>query len=350
MCKIVMCKDYVIKHPEKSFPVTSPPPDSGPSSPFALLPAEVLDMIVLYLDLEGVKNLVQVCPRVAAFAEANYIAQVQISCDSRVLTSKKRVLKVSCSQNLLELKSQFKALNLGFLKELSLRGNYYSGKGCRDTYVEILKQVLDMIRPNALQKLEILVHESQNIPVLEALLAKCTNLQEVSLIGHGREAQYAAPNSSFGAISTVVNKVKAKKLKIANFQTAPLADVRLVNPQVEELYLDLGKEFRVSEMKFPRLRKVEVAPEVMGCSCLAHADDGHFKNLVFSGCPNIESYNGIDLHNLPEKEKYSSWLENISAAPLVAFHNKFEDIMRYVWILGEDGRFVLCGLESLEAA
>ena len=31
-------------------------PDNGPSSPFTLLPAEVLDMIVLYLDLEGVKS------------------------------------------------------------------------------------------------------------------------------------------------------------------------------------------------------------------------------------------------------------------------------------------------------
>ena len=84
---------------------------------------------------------------------------------------------------------------------------------------------------------------SENTWVLGEIVQRFTNLQEVSLIGLSSCVRQQL--WTFGAVNAIINKVKTKSLTLSKFDTGN-ADVRLVNPYVEELKLDLGNGFKVA--------------------------------------------------------------------------------------------------------
>ena len=313
-----------IFHPEKSFSVSDKFPQTE-SGPFSRLPDDVVDNIILLLECKSLDNLLIAIPMLADGVEQRYIRQVQLPCTMKTVGRKKRVLQLSCSVGLVSLRNPytaalpFKMLNLRFLKELKLVGTNLIdskfGRVLSPLYLSTLFDLLSQVDSFSLHKVEILTDESTRMCKLAAALAKFRSLDYVSLRGVARNQTF-----KFRAVSKLISAIKTRKLDLKDFYIKLHSDYSvIVNHTVQMLSLRMGKSMNIVIFQMSNLVEVENL-DGMVCICLLHAGHCRLKYMLYEGCPNFKIYNGLDVQNLPDKDKYASWLANIEDKHL-EFHD-----------------------------
>ena len=121
-------------------------------------------------------------------------------------------------------------------------------------------------------------------------------------------------------LNQFISSSKVRTLRLLNFDINSDSRLEIYNEYIEELDLCVGKSATVGQMYLPRLKKFNNEHDYF-CECIAHAMNGGLKIKLYEGCKNIQFFNDIDLFNLPNADKFSTWYENVSS-----LHPNSEDL------------------------
>jgi len=290
---------------------------------FSKLPPEILEIIFTHLSVKDMEALVSVNIRLKNHIESRYILHLMLPCSSELMeiATRKKVLKLTSTRCLFILKHPitgelpFKHLNLRYLKELKLGGyNFNRGLNLSGLYLSALKTILTSVDSKNLQKLEISCDNSDRLDFFIGIVPKLLNLKEITLRGMNLESSSKHLNPDFRVVESVLRSTNVEKVSLERFAIdgTHSSTLSLASRSVQELNLDLGKLFDFQhqlEVDLPYLTRVTKS----GRYCLFHALKNQLKFKLAFGAPKLQFFNDLDLNNLPGKEDYTSWLEQLKA-------------------------------------
>ena len=192
-------------------------------------------------------------------------------------------------------------------------------------YKQTLVSILFSLPTSSLQKLEILVDKIFCKVVTEPL-KRFVNLNELILRGSSSfpycEQRY---HSKTDFLKALLPFTQIKILRLVKFT---LNDdlLEVSSNSIEELSISAFKVCTEFKFDLPNLKKLSLGGSFT-CHCLFHSHYGGVMKSVHEGCKNIQYFNDLDILNIPDSDKFSSWFENISSEP-----QKFCDYTRLTYL------------------
>jgi len=232
----------------------------------------------------------------------------------------KQVLRMISTSNLAQLDManflNYRNLNLSKLRELRLTGtNHIWNKQylLSHQYKFCLENLLKTINPKTIQEMELLTDESSTCVRIMAGLVRFINLHKLVINGIG----YFSPCSSYhmdkdaaqNIVNNILSNTNLKVLHLKYFQTINRC-VIIRSESLEHLDAELGKNFEIGYLNLPNVRTITIDTS-MWYGCFYHAQNSELKNIVYNGCPKLESFNSINLVSLSEKSSSGDWLDQL---------------------------------------
>ena len=304
------------------------------NSPLLSLPPEILELILEMITVNDIYNLIRTCRMLERTFKSRYILHVMVPYPHSVLKHKKPVLKLTSTYDLKQLNkpiAYFSILNLNNLKELKMTGanflydDFIELTVLKPEYKQTLVSILFSLPTSSLQKLEILVDKIFCKVVTEPL-KRFVNLNELILRGSSFlpycEQRY---HSKTDFLKALLPFTQIKILRLVKFT---LNDdlLEVSSNSIEELSISAFKVCTEFKFDLPNLKKLSLGGSYT-CHCLFHSHYGGVMKSVHEGCKNIQYFNDLDILNIPDSDKFSSWFENISSEP-----QKFCDYTRLTYL------------------
>jgi hypothetical protein len=169
---------------------------------------------------------------------------------------------------------------------------------------------------SGLLKLELLTDGTEELLDILELVKKFPNLKELTLHGIGYFNQSASyfnqPKKVQKIIDQVLTSKSIKKLSLQTFTTLNKY-IKIKSESLEELRIEFGKNFDLSVLDLPNLRKFYNDNPYDSVYSRMEAGMGKIKNVIANGCPKLEWFNEDNLKDLPEgiqdwTDMYDDWM------------------------------------------
>jgi len=292
------------------------------------LPDLALFRVIDFLDLSDIGRLCQVNTSLVDFFNKDFVKVVVMPARPSALEAVggRYVLRLTSCCNIRMLKNienqefQFDRLNLHMIKELKLIGNNHEFRGTKyrltNLYKSGLKSILNRVGKNGLLKLELLTDGTDELLEILEIVKKFPNLKELTLHGIGYFNQSASyfnqPKKVQKIIDQVLTSKSIKKLTLQTFTTLNKY-IKIKSESLEELRIEFGKNFDLSVLDLPNLRKFYNDNPYDSVYSQMGTNIGKFKNIIANGCPKLEWFNEDNLKDLPEgiqdwTDMYDDWM------------------------------------------
>lgn len=292
------------------------------------LPELVLFRLIDFLEMDDFVSVGQVNTSLADFLNNAFVKLVVMPAKPSALEviSGRAVLRLNCCCNMRMLKNienmtfQFDCLNLNMLKQLKLIGSNHEFRRFKyrltDMYKNGLLSILSKVGKTGIKTLEFLTDGTQEFMDILKLVEQFPNLKEITLHGIG----HFNPSASYFNEPRKVQKIITQTLANKNIKTFTLKNfntknkfIKIESETLEELNIECGKSSDLAFLNLPNLKKFSHESMYRGLYSAQQSDHGKIKNIIATGCTNLEWFNDVNLKDIPEgasgwKDLYDDWM------------------------------------------
>jgi len=267
------------------------------------LPQLVLMQICDNLYVQDILNLRDINDEFRNFINHIYVPRLSLPLlpDTYMLIGKKRILSLTSCCNLAWLPGirdfePFKALNLGFVRELKLTGNNLNWYECTlsKSYTNSLRFLLQSIKKTSLSFLEIHTDVTAESLSLLNMLKAFKNLEELVIHRHGNNNSKTKEKKSSekNSLECVLAVTALKRLKLIwdNHQAIYIEGFMFESDSLEELVLE-GKHVPLHKLRLPQLQAFTIDAMLF----TLYNNKQEVAQIVLDGCPKLKLFNDIDV-------------------------------------------------------